>query len=171
MSLGKGLAAAHRIRLGQYKSCIFDKNSKVQEVCWSVPKSLRDNEVIQGTFTVHLKQGSKSRFCKPRTVLFAIKDAVGKALYPLEKADRVIKENYCEWAASIVLIPKWDGSILVCGDFKVIINPFINVDQYPLPKLTDLMTCLTGGKIFRKLDSLQHINKCCWMTTQVSWLL
>ena len=28
----------------------------------------------------------------------------------------------------------------------------MNVDQYPLPKLTDLMTYLTGGKIFTKLD-------------------
>ena len=32
------------------------------------------------------------------------------------------------------------------------INPYLNVDQYPLPKPTDLMTCLTGGKIFTKLD-------------------
>ena len=32
------------------------------------------------------------------------------------------------------------------------ISPYLNVDQYPLPKSTDLMTCLTGGKIFTKLD-------------------
>ena len=49
-------------------------------------------------------------------------------------------------------VPKRDGSIRVCGDFKVTINPYVNVDQYPLPKPTDLMTCLTGGKIFTKLD-------------------
>ena len=40
----------------------------------------------------------------------------------------------------------------MCGDFKVTINPFLNVDQYPHPKPSDLMTCLTGGKMFTKLD-------------------
>ena len=32
------------------------------------------------------------------------------------------------------------------------INPYLNVDQYPLPKPTDLMICLMGGKIFTELD-------------------
>ena len=34
----------------------------------------------------------------------------------------------------------------------VTINSFLRIDQYPLPKSSDLMTCLTGGKRFSKLD-------------------
>ena len=52
----------------------------------------------------------------------------------------------------IVPVPKRDGSIRICGDFKVTINPFLCVDQYPLPKPNDLMACLTGGQMFTKLD-------------------
>ena len=32
------------------------------------------------------------------------------------------------------------------------INPYLHVDQYPLPKPADLMTCLTVGKFFIELD-------------------
>ena len=32
------------------------------------------------------------------------------------------------------------------------INPSLQIDQYPLPKLSDLMTCLTSGQSFTKLD-------------------
>ena len=77
---------------------------------------------------------------------------MGKELDRLEETGIVIKENYSEWTALIVPVPKQDGSIWVCGNFKVTINLVLNVNQYPLPKPSDLMTCSTGGKIFTKLD-------------------
>ena len=101
---------------------------------------------------LHLKEGVTPKFCRPRKVPFAIKESVGKELDRLEEAGIVIKENYSDWAAPIIPVPKQDGSIRVCGDFTVTINPGLNVDQYPLPKPSDLMTCLTGGKLFTKLD-------------------
>ena len=92
---------------------------------------------------LHMKEGAIPKFCRPRPVLFAIKELVGRELDILEEAGI---------AAPIVPVPKRDGSIRVCGDFKVTINSYLNVDQYPLPKPSDLMTCLTGGTIFTKLD-------------------
>ena len=92
---------------------------------------------------LHMKEGAIPKFCRPRPVPFAIKELVGRELDILEEAGI---------AAPIVPVPKRDGSIRVCGDFKVTINSYLNVDQYPLPKPSDLMTCLTGGTIFTKLD-------------------
>lgn len=49
-------------------------------------------------------------------------------------------------------VPKKDGAIRLCGDYKVSVNPWLQVDQYPLPNPSELMTCLTGGQSFTKLD-------------------
>ena len=62
------------------------------------------------------------------------------------------KVDHSVWADPIVPVPKRDGSLRICGDYNVTINPFLQVDQYPLPKPSDIMACLTGGKRFSKMD-------------------
>ena len=59
------------------------------------------------------------------------------------------KVSYSDWAAPIVPVPKPDGSIRICGDYKVTINPLLKVDQ---PKAENLFSTLAGGKHFSKLD-------------------
>ena len=99
-----------------------------------------------------LKADARPRFCRPRSVPYAIKEKVGHELDRLEGAGVLRKIDYSDWAAPIVPVPKRDGSIRICGDYKVTINPQLMVDQYPLPQPSDLMARLTGGQRFTKLD-------------------
>ena len=55
-----------------------------------------------------------------------------------------------DWAAPIVSVLKPDGFIRICGNYKVTINKAAKQDMYPLPRVEDLFTTLTGGKIKAK---------------------
>ena len=57
-----------------------------------------------------------------------------------------------KWAAPIVPVVNRDGSIRICGDYKQTVNQASLVDPYPLPRIDDLFTSLSGGKKFSKLD-------------------
>ena len=90
-----------------------------------------------------------------------MKEAVGKEIDHLVEIGTLQPVEHSEWAAPIVPAPKKDGTIRICGDFKVTINPYLDVNQYPLPKPSEQFTWLTGGKKFTKLDyiCLQHTSR------------
>ena len=102
-----------------------------------------------------VKADSNPKFFKPRPVPFALKDKIGEELDRLEGMGVLEKVEYSEWAAPIVPVKKPDGSIRLCGDYKVTINPVLEVDQHPLPNPEELFVTLSGGKKFSKLDLTQ----------------
>ena len=55
----------------------------------------------------------------------------------------------------IVPVSKPNGSIRICGDFKVTINPYLKVPDYPFPTVDELFATLNGGQKFTKLDLSQ----------------
>ena len=67
----------------------------------------------------------------------------------------ISKVSHSDWATPIVAVPKKDGKLRLCSDYKVTINPVMEVDQYPQPKSDDLFATLSGGKIFFKIDLSQ----------------
>ena len=83
---------------------------------------------------------------------FAIKDAIGQELDNLEHQGIIIPVAHSEWDAPIVAIPKSDGKFCICGDYKVMVNQALAVDEYPLPTPEELFSNLAGGRISSKLD-------------------
>ncbi len=104
---------------------------------------------------LHVVPGAIPKFCKPCAVPYALREAVEAQLNTME-ADGVIPPiSYGEWAAPTVNIPKVDQTVRICGDHKVSISPWLEVDQYPIPKPRHLFTKLAGGERFTKLDLSQ----------------
>ena len=77
----------------------------------------------------------------------------------LEKDGILSKVEYSEWATPIVPVVKRNGSVRVCGDFKVSVNRVLRAEQYPLPRIEDIFANLAGGKHFSKLDQRQAYHQ------------
>ncbi|XP_064469840.1 uncharacterized protein K02A2.6-like [Ornithodoros turicata] len=60
--------------------------------------------------------------------------------------------THSEWATPIVPVMKKEGTVRICGDFKVTLNQVCDVEQYPLPEIEDMFASLSGAKCFSKLD-------------------
>lgn len=69
----------------------------------------------------------------------------------LEKLLIIEKVQFADWVAPIVPVLKKEGSIRICGDYKVTMNRAARIDIYPLPKIDDLS--LGHGKAFTKLEN------------------
>ncbi|XP_041452504.1 uncharacterized protein K02A2.6-like [Lytechinus variegatus] len=113
-----------------------------------------------GTMTNHkakirIKSDSQPRFNKARPVPYALKNKVEAELEKLVEQGILIPVSHSNWAAPIVVVPKADKSIRICGDYKTTINPVLDVDKYPLPNPQDLFSTLAGGCYFTKLDLSQ----------------
>ena len=86
---------------------------------------------------------------------FAIKEEVARELDRLEAEGIIERVESSEWAAPIVTVPKKGGMIRICGDYKVTINPHLDIDVHPLPRTEELFAALSGRQKFTKLD-LSH---------------
>ena len=51
-----------------------------------------------------------------------------------------------------------DGSLKICGDYKVTLKPALMVDKHPLPTPESLFATLAGGHLFTKID-LQNAHQ------------
>ena len=65
---------------------------------------------------------------KPRSVPFAIREVIEAELKRLEAEGIIEKVPHSKWAAPIVPVPKGDGKIRICGDYKVTVNQSLQVD-------------------------------------------
>ena len=102
---------------------------------------------------------AQPKFYRARPVPFALRGKVEEALSRLESDGVLEPVNHSDWAAPVVTVPKRDGSVRLCGDYKVTVNPALDVDQYPLPRPEDIFATLAGGQHFTKLDLSHTYNQ------------
>ncbi len=101
---------------------------------------------------IELTDNARPSFLRARPVPLSVKELVETDINRLEREGILTRVNHSEWATPIVPVQKPDGSIRICGDFKVTINPVLLVDQYPQPRREELFASLAGGQLFSKID-------------------
>ena len=84
-----------------------------------------------------------------------MRERVAEELDRLQARGIIVPVKFSKWATPIVPVVKSDGSIRICGDFKRTVNKSTRTEVYPLPRIEELFTCLSGGQTFTTLD-LSH---------------
>lgn len=110
----------------------------------------------EGTFTtckvkLHLKPNTVPLNHKARLVPFSMKSKVEGEIDCLVKEGILEPVEFSDWGTSIVAIPK-QGTLQICGDFSVTLNPALIADRYPLPTIDNILAQLGGKSYISKVD-------------------
>ena len=105
---------------------------------------------------IYVDPNATPKVFRPRPVPIALQEQVDAELKRLQTEDILepidFVVNVIEWATPIVIAIKSNGNVRICGDFRVTINPHVQRDDYPLPRFEDIMSKLSGGQQFTKID-------------------
>ena len=63
----------------------------------------------------------------------------------------IVQPSSSPWASPVVLVPKKDGSLRFCVDYRKL-NSLTRKDVYPLPRVDDILTALGEAQYFTSLD-------------------
>ena len=87
---------------------------------------------------------------KPYAVPHAKRDLLKQEIEKMLRMG-VIEKSSSSYASPVVLVPKADGSLRFCIDYRKL-NSITIFDPEPIPNVEDLFSKLSSGKYFSKLD-------------------
>ncbi|XP_047984364.1 uncharacterized protein K02A2.6-like [Leguminivora glycinivorella] len=102
-----------------------------------------------------LREGARPVFLRARPLPYALREPVERALDQLVRDGIITPVPTSDWATPVVPVMKKDGTIRLCGDFKLTLNKCLQVDHFPVPRVDDLLTKLHRGDKFSKIDLSQ----------------
>ena len=97
---------------------------------------------------------------RPRRVPIGIKDKMDAAIESLVAQDVLESVADTVWGTPVVPILKKDGSIRLCGDYKITINKAIRPHPHPVPVISHLLSTIGSASIFGRLDLAQAYLQC-----------
>uniref|UniRef100_A0A8C5PW96 Gypsy retrotransposon integrase-like protein 1 n=1 Tax=Leptobrachium leishanense TaxID=445787 RepID=A0A8C5PW96_9ANUR len=87
---------------------------------------------------------------KPYRIPEAHRKAVSEEVKKMLQLD-VIEESQSEWSSPVVLVPKPNGTLRFCNDFRKL-NEVSKFDAYPMPRVDELIEKLGPARYITTLD-------------------
>lgn len=123
---------------------------------------------------INIDKSFRPVFHKPRPIPFAYRTVIDKELDKLQQLKIITPMESNDWGTPLVPVLKGDGKIRICGDYKVTLNQCVEANQYPLPRIEELLAALSNGEEFSKVDLSRAYNQieldeessrmCAWST-------
>ncbi|XP_031330712.1 uncharacterized protein K02A2.6-like [Photinus pyralis] len=135
--------------------CSITGNDIVSDLKKQFPKVFSENKVngITGIKArLVLKDDASMVYHKAYTVPYKMKELIESKLKTMIKDGILIPVTHADIASPIVCVPKQNGGIRICVDFKKTLNPVLRTDYYPLPTLDEICHNIKDGKVFTILD-------------------
>ena len=82
---------------------------------------------------ITLTAEANPRFHRPRPVPYALQEKVNQELDRMQGEGVIRPVEKSDWATPVVVIRKGDGTVRLCGDYKVTINLYLDMGGYPMP--------------------------------------
>ena len=102
--------------------------------------------VTHRIFTDNVPPVSSRPYMVPLTEQTFINEEVQRML-----DNKLIKESSSPWASPVVLVTKKNGKKRFCVDYRKL-NAVTKKDQYPLPRIDEMLDSLAGATYFSTLD-------------------
>ena len=64
----------------------------------------------------------------------------------------IVPVEFSNWATPLVCVPKPDGTVRLCGDYRTTVNQATYTEQFPIPTAEEIRSKLAGGEKFSKID-------------------
>ena len=87
---------------------------------------------------------------QPYRLPYAHRPTVEQELVKMEAAGIITPSN-SQWASPVVLVPKKDGTMRMCVDYRKL-NSVSAADAYPMPRIDELIDRLAGAKYVSTFD-------------------
>lgn len=102
--------------------------------------------------SLKLREKAKPIFHREREIPYALFSRVEKELDSLEESGIITRTETSDWGSPLVVIPKADGGVRLCVDYKVGVNERIIDAHYPIRKIDEILNSLHNSKYFCRLD-------------------
>jgi len=122
--------------ISNYSDCFMSPDSK-----------LGHTTLVEHTINTNNARPIKQRFRNPPV---HVSERVEEELIRMEKSGE-IEPSDSPWSSPLVIVPKKDGNIRICVDYRQLNNCCIK-DAYPLPKIDECLDSLSGAEWFCTLD-------------------
>ena len=101
--------------------------------------------------TIEIHTGDARPIRQPiRRMPLPVRSEVARQLHKMQERG-VIQPSASPWASPVVLVRKKDGTHRFCVDYRRL-NAVTRMDQYPLPRIDDLLDQLEKSRYFSTFD-------------------
>ena len=106
------------------------------------------------SFNIELKEGTKPlHLFSPRSIPAGWRDKAKAEIDKMLQMEVIEPvEEPTEWCSGLTIVAKANGGIRVCVDLTAL-NKGVKRETYPLPRVSEMLSKLSEGKVFSKLDA------------------